>query len=329
MTSGFKPAAVAPGTGATAGLAVVHLARESNGIEPFARFLNSYRRHRAGIEHQLVLLLKGFADEAAAEAHVELARDLDPLTLHVADDGFDLGAYHRAAEVLPHARLALLNSFSEILADDWLGILLDALERPAVAAVAASASWGSHVSHMRYEMGLGGPYGKVFTDRRQTHGVFARLAGVDPEARGRPMLSWLHQGSVVVRQLIGFSEFPAPHLRTNGLLVDRQSWMRVCSGVPRDKLQAHRIESGRRGITRRLLANGDTVLVAGRDGSVFTSDEWPRSITFWQGDQRNLLIGDNQTLAYQKGDAVTREVLSRYAWGLSAAPVEPTVAEVA
>jgi hypothetical protein len=330
MTNGSKLAPVGLRPGGDAALAVVHLVREANGIEPFALFLDSYKRHRSGAEHELVLLLKGFADEQAAAAYLELAHELGPVvSLQLPDDGFDLGAYRRAAEALPHRRLALLNSFSEILADDWLGIMLGALDRPGVAAVAASGSWGSHVSHMRYELGLGGPYGRVFSDRRETHRVFARLAGVDPEGRGRPVLSQLHQGAVIGRQLIGFAEFPAPHVRTNGLLLDRLSWLRACKMVPHDKLQAHRLESGRRGITRRLSADGSEVLIAGRDGGVFTSAEWPRSITFWQGDQRNLLIGDNQTRAYERGDLVTRRVLSRYAWGLNAAVAESSVAEVA
>lgn len=330
MTSGSKPATVGPRHGAKAELAVVHLVRKSNGIEPLARFLDSYRRHRAGAEHELVLLLKGFADERDAEAHVALARDLEPFSLHLPDVGFDLGAYRRAAETLPHRRLALLNSFSEVLAEDWLGILLDAMAGRGVAAVAASGSWGSQVSHMRYELGLGGPYEAVFASRSQTHEVFARLAGLPVGATASPsLLSRLHSWSVIARQLVGFAQFPAPHLRTNGLLVGRLAWLDACRNEPRDKLAAHRMESGRRGITARLRAHGGELLLAGRDGRRYRCPEWPASATFWQGDQGNLLVADNQTNAYRDGDAVTRRVLAGYAWGSSAASVDPPVAEAA
>jgi hypothetical protein len=319
-----------PGAGRRAGPAVVHLVRASNGIDPFARFIDSYRRHPAGAPHELVLLLKGFESEGQGDPYRELVADLAPLELQVPDDGFDLGAYRRAALELPHRDIAFLNSFSVILAEGWLGLMLAAYERPRAVAVAASASWGSHRSHMRYEKGLGGAYQQIFADREETHWVFARLAGVSVDALERP--SWpqrLYDAGTLARQLIGFDSFPAPHLRTNGLLTGREAWLRACPQAPRDKLAAHRLESGRRGIAARLRADGGELLLASRDGGVFACSDWPKSVTFWQGDQDNLLIGDNQTLAYRDGDAVTRRVLSGYAWGQEAAPVGPTRAEAA
>jgi len=324
MSSASQPAAVASRLVASSEVAVVHLVRASNGIEPFRRFLDSYRRHPAGCEHDLVVLLKGF--DADAGAHRELAGGLPVQWLELPDTGFDLGSYRRAALALPHPRLALLNSFSTILAENWLARLQAAFATPGAAAAGASGSWGSHVSHMRYENGLGGPYARVFSDRGQTHAVFAALAGGDAAATASPsLLSRAHSGAVIARQLLGFAEFPAPHLRTNGLLIDREAWLRACPRAPGDKLAAHRIESGRRGVSARLRKHGE-LLVAGREG-VFGADEWPASNTFWQGDQGNLLIGDNQTLAYERADERTRRVLSAYAWGKSAAPVDPRITE--
>lgn len=325
MSSASQPAAVGSRLVASSEVAVVHLVRASNGLEPFARFLDSYRRHPAGAGHDLVVLLKGFDSDAGA--HRELAEGLAVQWLALPDTGFDLGSYRRAALALPHRRLALLNSFSEILAEGWLARLAQALDRPGTAAAGASGSWGSHVSHMRYENGLGGPYTRVFADRAETHSVFAALTGAPASPAHAPsLLSRLHTGTVIARQLMGFAEFPAPHLRTNGLLIEREAWLDACRREPRDKLAAHRSESGRRGISARLRAYGELV-VAGRDGRVFAPPDWAASNTFWQGDQGNLLIADNQTLSYDRGDALTRRVLSGYAWGQSAAPVEPRVPE--
>ncbi len=326
MSSASQPAADASRLRASSELAVVHLVRAGNGLEPLARFLESYRRHPAGAGHDLVLLLKGFASDEDAAPHLELAAGLGAQSLALPDTGFDLGSYRRAAQALSHRRLALLNSFSVILADGWLARLQAAFEMPGAAAAGASGSWGSHVSHMRYENGLGGPYAAVFDDRAQTHAVFAALAGDDPGVPSSPsLLSRAHSGAVIARQLLGFAEFPAAHLRTNGLLVEREAWLRACARAPRDKLAAHRMESGRRGISARLRRDGE-LLLAGREG-VFTTSEWASSNTFWQADQGNLLIGDNQTLAYARGDRRTRRVLSGYAWGRSAAPAGPRVAE--
>ncbi len=55
----------------------------------------------------------------------------------------DLGAYRRAIDALPiYERLVFLNSFSEILADDWLKIL-DGHLTGRVGIVGASASFES------------------------------------------------------------------------------------------------------------------------------------------------------------------------------------------
>jgi len=313
-------------------LGVVHLVRRANGIEPFTRFLDSYRRHPAAAEHELVLVFKGFAGDAAVESHLALASGLRARSLSVPDDGFDLGAYWRAARELPHRRLLFLNSFSVILADGWLESLAAALRDPSVGAVAASGSWGSQASHMRYGLGLGGPYARVFADRESTQRVFAELASrgdQEQAARGRAgrVAGALHIATTIARQTIGFAQFPAPHLRTNGLLIERERWLEICRSAPRDKLAAHRMESGRRGFTARLRRDGLDVVVVGRDGRVHRSEQWPDSSTFWQGDQQNLLIGDNQTDSYRTGDALRRRVLSGYAWGPRAAPAEPAASE--
>jgi hypothetical protein len=331
MTWSSQAPAVSPRDSlAAAGLGVVHLVRQANGIEVFQRFLDSYARHPAGVPHELVLVLKGFEDESAIEPYRMLASDVRARCVNVPDVGFDLGTYRGAALELSHRRLVFLNSFSILLADDWLKLLDAPARDPGIGAVAASGSWGSQSSHLRYGLGLGGPYGAVFDDRESTQRVFAELTaegnGAVHPGRGAIRRS-LELGTSIIRQAVAFPSFPSPHLRTNGLLIARERWLRVCRGTPHDKLAAHRLESGRRGITPRLQSNGLRVVVAGRDGRTYRRSEWPQSMTFWQGDQENLLIGDNQTLAYRDGDAHRRRVLSGYAWGAQAAPAEPRRSE--
>jgi hypothetical protein len=313
-------------------LGVVHLVRHVNGIEPFETFVESYRQHPAGAPHKLVLVLKGFDDDASAEPYRRRASGLGARYLRVPDDGYDLGSYRRAASELPYGRLLFLNSFSAILVDDWLARLVTAAADPFIGAVAASGSWGSRASHMRYDHRLGGPYATIFPGRDVTRRVFSELTGASAQSSvppatpaSPPSLAARVAGrllgvAMVAHELVQFAEFPSPHLRTNGLLVDRQRWLDVCRRSPREKLAAHRLESGRRGITARLTAMGLRVLVVGRDGRAYDKSEWPDSRTFWQCSQENLLVEDNQTRAYMKGDAQTRRVLSAYAWGFQANP---------
>jgi hypothetical protein len=314
-------------------ICVVHLVRQANGLDTFSQFLNSYRRHPAGISHALAILLKGFDDTNAIETYRRLGADLGDHWLEVPDSGFDLGTYRHAAVALPYPKLVFLNSFSVIRADRWLEIMCSIATESSVGAVGATGSWGSQSSHVRFRLGLGGAYGRVFADRRATNKVFERFApGPSGPPRSRSLKLRLRSAFDDAYSLITYSfafpAFPAPHLRTNCLLIDRDVWLRVCAGAPEDKVEAYRFESGRRGMTARLRAMGLRVLVAGCDGRAYEISEWPASRTFWQGDQGNLLVEDNQTRLYLQGDAESRRALSGYAWGGQADPVGTRLAEV-
>jgi hypothetical protein len=128
---------------------------------------------------------------------------------------------------------------------------------------------------------------------------------------------------VVISKSVAYRQFPAPHLRTNGFVIARDTWLSLCSRRLANKTAAYRLESGRCGMAARLQARGLRVLVAGRDGRTFDPPEWPTSRTYWQGDQENLLIADNRTDQYQRADFDARQALSRYAWGSEASPKMP------
>jgi hypothetical protein len=125
---------------------VVHLVRDANGIEPFADFLDSYRRHPAGIEHELVLLFKGFRPERDASPYLERAAGLGARALYVEDRGLDLTAYRWALENLDAPHVCFLNSFSRIQCADWLARLAGPLAEQSVGMTGASGTFESMLS---------------------------------------------------------------------------------------------------------------------------------------------------------------------------------------
>lgn len=105
------------------------------------RFLESYRRHPAGLAHDLILICKGFdAPEAQARAEAAFA-DCAARVLTVADDSFDLGAYRAAAELVAHERVCFLNTHAEILSSDWLLKLALNLDQPGIGMVGCTGSY--------------------------------------------------------------------------------------------------------------------------------------------------------------------------------------------
>ncbi len=302
---------------------VVHLVRAANGIEPFAAFLESYRAHPAGIPHDLALVFKGFESPKEAEQHLALAGGLVSEAIYVTDEGFDLTAYFAAADRLQRECYCFLNSYSVILADDWLRLMHAALGERGVGLVGASGSWGSIHSYLWFHLGLRGPYARVFDDRRRTRELMAQLT---KRASGGAEASpgWLAGKLTTVRemrhQFLYFEPFPCHHVRTNAFMLTGELCSRMHIGELRGKIDAYRLESGRASITRQVERIGLRPVLVTRDGRSHEVADWAASGTFWQRNQENLLVADNQSREYESANADLRLLLSRYAWGELADP---------
>ncbi len=126
-------------------------------------------------------------------------------------------------------------------------------------------------------------------------------------------------------QIRRFESFPAPHLRTNGFIAKRAILNDLRTGGIHTKMDAYSLESGHDSLTHQILRLGLRVAVVARDSSLHEPKHWPQSRTFWQGDQEELLIADNQTRLYANGGLERRRLLSAYAWGQQADPSLPTL----
>lgn len=265
-------------------IAVAHLVRWNNSPEVLRRFVESYRRHRAGIDHELLIILKGFRDEVPPEISGAL-RDCPHATFRVPDDGFDIGAYFRAARQCDHRHFVFLNSYSRILCDDWLAKMARHVMRDDVGAVAATGSWQSSNALAR---------------RRQKQRSVVRR-----------WLFKLKEPFITEH----FAPFPNAHLRTNAFMASREVLSRIRVGPLRTKMDAFVFESGLNGFTAQVLAMSLRILVVGCDGRGYEIEEWPESRTFRNHDHGNLLVADNQTDLFEQASAAEREDLATRAWG--------------
>lgn len=315
-------------------LGVVHLVGWGPmGTQPLRSFVQAYRRHAPGAEHELVVVLNGVAGEleqgSGESARTALLHELEGVKhrlLELPQPVQDLEAYFLIAESLEHDRLCFLNSHSQPAVDGWLERLRGVEREPGVGVVGATASWASQGSHTRCLAGLGGPYAGVYEDRDLMRRVFAPHASLSDHDDGGSggLAPRVHAAWQLAQELWRFPRFPAPHLRTNAFLLERQLMLRLRGGHATSKTDAYRLESGRRSLTRRIEHSGLRVVVAGRDGIAYESRDWPNSQTFWQGSQDNLIVADNQTRAYEAADFEVRRALSMHAWGRWAAPTGPT-----
>jgi hypothetical protein len=303
-------------------LALVHLVRKANGAEPFREFLESYRAVDAGSDHDLVLLLKGFDSQREADEAAALAGGLEAQRIYVDDAGFDVGAYFAATDRLEHARLCFVNSFTTARVPGWLGTLETALRLPGAGIAGATGSWASHWSWLRSNLGLASPYRDAFTSRAWAQAQSMRLTPARRRALSPVWAQHLIASIFVLPSFVRrFGPFPAAHVRTNGFVVEREVMRSLERLRIRRKYDALVVESGHRSVTRQIQELGLRPLLAGADGEAHDVADWARSGVFWQREQENLLLEDNQTRAYRDADLDLRTFYSTFAWGREAQPV--------
>jgi hypothetical protein len=298
-------------------IAVVHLVRKRNGLAPLERFLKSYREHPAGAGHELVILFKGFARDGDEQPHEAALAGLMHRSVFVPDRGFDVNAYFKLARGLDYEYFCFLNSYSVILAHEWLAKLRHWIEQEGIGLVGASGSSLSIASGSAAQR--------------------ERLKGLSPASRWRTRVAealqdrrpgiWRQRIAVRLLSLAGalrrerdFAPYPNYHLRTNAFLGAKETLRRIVVPAMRLKVSAYRFESGRDSLTNQVLRLGLRVVVVGRDGAAYEPEDWHLSNTFWQSRQENLLVADNQTQAYMAADAAGRRRFAEYAWGTFANP---------
>lgn len=308
-------------------LCLVHLVWAPAGAAPLDAFVDTYERHPAGVDHELVLVCNGF--DGREDAHAAVARAAPHAAAIIVLDVpvVDIAAYAAAAQAVGHELLCCVNSYGRILADGWLAKLVGPVRDGDSALAGSSASYASLLSLAAFQAGLPSAYGRILRPlERPAEGLreleLQQAAASPGGHRGAGMRRLAHVRSLR-RLMVGFSRFPAHHIRTNAFAVRRDLFLHAGSGRVRDKVDAWRFESGSRSLTRAATRAGRPPLVVGADGEVYPPEQWPHSATFWQDDQENLLVADNQTRLYDEGDVGRRELLARLAWGPEARPAPP------
>ena len=280
-----------PAEGVTSGVCVVHLVWAPLGLAPFEAFLTSYRRHASGSEHRLLVVFNGFAAPPDLAPFLHLLEGLEHATLLLPRPVQDLAAYLEAAHACTERSMCFLNSYSVILTNGWLAKLRAALGEPGVGVVGATGSYESPATSL-WAVPLPPDHGRRlqrFAHRLRRH--------------GRVLLTGLTHPL-----------FPNPHLRTNTFMIERQRLLALRAGPFRSKADCYRFESGRRSLTRQILARGLAVRVVGANGVAYPPERWRESKTFRVGEQPNLLVADNRTREYGEADPDKQRWLAGLAW---------------
>jgi hypothetical protein len=278
-------------------ICVVYLCWLPYGIELLEEFIGSYKKFHSGYEHELVVLFNGLKEPGETEKHrLFLKNENVTAQFFHYNTGHDLEAYHWVAEKLSCDYILFLNSYSRLLADDWLEKFVQVpVSKPKVKLVGATGSWQSL-------------YSRVFENNSWKWTSKASMSENITKYKLMVKAFFLWRWY--------FSPFPNPHIRTNGFFISRDVFLAINYKNPVKKFDAYRIESGRNSITNQTIRLGYEVAVVDRFGLSYTKEEWKMAKVFWSYGQENLLISDNQTRMYEQGSKEMKSKLSYSAWRL-------------
>lgn len=296
---------------------VIYLYRFSEGEGPVRRFLETYCGHPAGIDHDLNVVFKGFPDQESLARGRALFADIPIRSIEVDDSGYDIGSYVKAANIAFNRRLVFLNTFSQILADDWLQHFNRALDRPGVGLVGATGSWAANTAG--YEATFRFVLRRMLGLPAQLYQSFERDQAGDsgPDAEqgwNRRLKLYLLAPFDYSLRLYRYGRYPNPHIRTNAFMMERDCFLSLDFPGFKSKSDAHEFESGRRSMTRQILRRNLRPVVVDRAGKVYGIPEWKLSSTFRIGEQANLIVADNRTMAYAQANFGHRQYMEKLTW---------------
>lgn len=320
-------------------IAVIYLARTAEPFSAFEAFVESYRKHNAGIGHDFILLIKGAPKPGHMAAFEALFSGIPYTPLIVPENvGYDIHAYAQAVSSLAHEHLCFLNSFAQVSADGWLKKLYDNLTQPGVGIAGASASFESlhnsyrlwqqlawHKQHSampfalqkQFALFIGRPPSRALARLRKRLGHIRRHRPGIGTASAECLHWWRQQISAGGEYdfVWDFPAFPNPHIRTNVFMVRRGDLLEHGFPSGKTKIDCCRFESGKDGLTAYLRRRGLRPLLVGADGKGYELHEWPDSCCFRSGAQHNLLAVDNQTRTYAAVSEEEKESLRIMTWG--------------
>jgi len=273
---------------------VVHLIREKNGIEPFKNFLESYCKNKGNCEHDLLFIFKGFYRKKNIEKYYCLLQKFNIACkyLFLCDFGYDIRAYLKVARTFDYKYYCFLNSYSVILDEKWLDKMYYYISKNGVGLVGATGSYESLYNNFLIDH-----------DINENTPLF------------RKMKAHCSRKLMPCRLKFLFDHFPNYHIRTNGFMISRLVMLSKPCELIMGKFDAIMFESGKNSLTRQVMKMNLKALVVGKDGIGYEKEDWYKSNTFRQGDQKNLLIADNRTNAYMYADVSAKRKLSLLAWG--------------
>mgnify|MGYP001809644948 CR=1 FL=1 len=280
-------------------LNVVYLARGNDyGLNAVKDFLDSYRKYPAGIAHKLVIIAKGWQNTQEYQELCKLAEENNAKILDLPDDGLDLGAYFRAAEILDSTYFFFLASSITILSENWLLKSYEAFEKDSsIKLVGPMGSWESP------EKDVTDAFWQLFKEK------------INLLAKAKKILKFYRRNNRYIK--LNPTKFPNYHIRTCSFMLKKALFLEYIAGqkFPKTKHDTCKIEHCRNSLTEFVLKQGGKVVVVNSDGEIFEPENWHLSQTFRTPHQLQSMFSDKHIKMYEEANEEEKRYFERVTWG--------------
>jgi len=262
---------------------VVYLAYEPFGIKFLKNFIKNYEKFPSGFEHELVICFKGFNKKKLKEWENSIKIGYVKFDDSNQKNDFDIGSFLRIAKKYSNRYILFLGTYTKPITRNWLKIFLNHYKKNSL--VGATASYAS----------LSSMFFNFFFDQ---HSKFQQI-------------KW------GLKHLFYVKLFPNPHIRTTGFFIKSQDLLNLNFDIDKftNKINTNYFESGRKGLSRKLIKNGFDLILVNSDNESFKIDEWKKSKTFCMENQEKLIFSDNRTEEYENSSTNEKLKRSKFCWG--------------
>mgnify|MGYP001178850163 CR=1 FL=1 len=231
----------------------------------FGKFINYYRKYKAGVSHRLIICYKNLNIKEInyRRKKIKKIRHEEFIDPEKKND-FDFGTYKRIAERYKHNLLFFMNGHAYPLKKNWLRYYSSNYRPKRI--IVSCASFESISSKSIYRHYLDN-YFEFFYK--------------------------------IIKYHILFPVFPNPHFQTNNFLILGNDFLKYNFIKNLDsKEKAWRIESGKNSLYYFFKKRNFKILVVNSDNKLFSEKNWIESHTYAIGNQSKKIMSDNHVRKY-------------------------------
>lgn len=282
-------------------ISVTYLSYVPFGTSYLENFLNSYVNNISGIEHNLIIVFNGLKSEDEIEPFLELLNNYTiEYQVEITKSKYDIDVYYYIAnKYIKYEYFLFLNTYSIILSKNWLLYYFSNIIIDNVGCVSATGAWGDFNHALDYKIAIK----EVFKFN-------------------------LNSLKKIIFFRYNFYPNVGIHLRTNAFMIQRKLFLTIVRpkvkpyflsfllGLNKKKIRSFCFEHGNNSFSIQLIRRGYKIKIINKFGIGFDIEKWADSNIFWNGNQENLLIQDNQTAKYHNTCSENQKKLKFAAWGI-------------